>query len=278
MLEAIDYMLEGTQNLVIPIQNRRINNTRKRFINRQASCSGYTGYECCWLTQEDVVRFLLNSIGAFSPFHAFSIESLNVIERDIMTINYNKPASSALDYFYRAITEQKSVAVVDVENRLIGEISHSALAKCDETVASAIMALSAMDLMTYIECGSPPENLVCLVKTRLEEMNLGSMADMMNEFTRSMSSSSLSSCSSDDESVSSRSRGSSRHNVGIRCEPIVCSRRSSLLAVMVQALSHRVNCVWVVEEDHTVVGAVTFAGILNVFRSVASKSEMDDVF
>lgn len=278
MLEAIDYMLEGTQNLVIPIQNRRINNTRKRFINRQASCSGYTGYECCWLTQEDVVRFLLNSIGAFSPFHAFSIESLNVIERDIMTINYNKPASSALDYFYRAITEQKSVAVVDVENRLIGEISHSALAKCDETVASAIMALSAMDLMTYIECGSPPENLVFLVKTRLEEMNLGSMADMMNEFTRSMSSSSLSSCSSDDESVSSRSRGSSRHNVGIPCEPIVCSRRSSLLAVMVQALSHRVNCVWVVEEDHTVVGAVTFAGILDVFRSVASKSEMDDVF
>lgn len=270
VLEAIDYIVEGTQNLVIPIQSHRINNARKRFVNRQSSCSRYNDHECCWLTQEDVVRFLLNYVGAFSPEPASKIESLNVIDRHIMTITCDKPASSALPYFHRAMTEQKSIAVVDEENRLIGEISPSALAYCDETAAAAIMALSAMDLIAYIDCGSPPENLVRMVKSRLGERNLSGMVEMVDEFVHSsLPSSSSSSCSSDDESVLSRSRGSSRHYVANRCEPIVCSPQSSLLAVMMQALAYRVSCVWVVEEDHTLVGAVTFAGILSVFLGIA---------
>lgn len=270
VLEAIDYIVKGTQNLVIPIQNHRINNARKGFVNRQSSCSRYNDHGCCWLTQEDVVRFLLNSVGAFSTESASKIESLNVIDQDIMTITCNEPASSALPYFHRAMTEQKSIAVVDEENRLIGEISPSALAYCDETAAAAIMALSAMDLMAYIDCGSPPENLVGLVKSRLEERNLSGMVELMDEFVHSLlPSSSFSSCSSDDEPVLSRSRGSSRHYVANRCEPIVCSPQSSLLAVMMQALAYRVSCVWVVEQDHTLVGAVTFAGILSVFLEIA---------
>ncbi|KAH6773732.1 hypothetical protein C2S52_003363 [Perilla frutescens var. hirtella] len=270
VLEAIDYILEGTQNLVIPIQKHRINNARKRFVNRQPGCSLYNGHECCWLTQEDVVRFLLNSVGTFSPVPTFSIELLNAIDRDIMTITYNKPASSALGYFHRAISEQKSVAVVDEENRLIGEISPLNLAHCHETAASAIMTLSAMDLMTYIDCGSPPESLVQLVKGRLEERNLGKMVDLMDECFHSSMLSSSSSCSSEEEFMSSRSRGSSRHYAASRCEPIVCSPGSSLMAVMIQALAYRVSCVWVVEEDHTVVGSVTLEGILSVFCNVAS--------
>lgn len=270
VLEAIDCILEGAQNLVVPTQNHRANSARKRLVNRQSSCSRYNDHECCWLTQEDVVRFLLNSVGAFSPEPASTIELLNVIDHDIMAVTYNKPASSALPYFHRAMTEQKSIAVVDEENRLIGEISPSALAYCDETAAAAIMALSTADLMAYIDCGSPPENLVRLVKAKLEERNLGGMVEMMDEFVHSLSpSSSASSCSSDDESLSSRSQGSSRHHVANRCEPIVCSPQSSLLAVMMQALAYRVSCVWVVEEDHTLVGAVTFAGILSVFLEIA---------
>ncbi|KAL8460356.1 hypothetical protein ACS0TY_032044 [Phlomoides rotata] len=264
LLEAIDYMLEGTQNVVIPIQNHSINNSRKRF--------GHNDHECCWLTHEDVVRFLLNSVGSFSPIPTFTVEALNLIDCDIMTITYSKPAFSALAYFQRALTEQKSVAVVDEENRLIGEISPSTLACCDETAASAIMALSAMDLMTYIDCGGPPEKLVQLVKVRLEERSLGGLADMMDELFQPSASSSSSCSSSDDESVSgrngwaSRNRESGRYNVARRCEAIVCSPGSSLVAVMIQALAHRVSCVWVVEEDRTLVGIVTLAGILNVFR------------
>lgn len=276
-LEAIDYILEGTQNLVIPIQNHLSTNSRKRFLNRQPDsvCTHHNDYDYCWLTQENVIRYLLNSVGAFSPIPTLTIDSLNLINHDIMTVTYNKPASSALTYFYRALTEQTSVAVVDEENMLIGEISPFTLACCDETAAAAIMTLSAADLMTYIDCGGPPEDLVQLVRMKLEEMNLGGMIEMMDDIFHSFMSSSSSSCSSDEESSSSskngwssRSSKSGRHFR--RSEAIACSPRSSLVAVMIQALAHRVSCIWVVEEDHTLVGAVTFAGILKVFCNAAA--------
>ncbi|KAL0442812.1 UNVERIFIED_CONTAM: CBS domain-containing protein CBSX5 [Sesamum latifolium] len=136
------------------------------------------------------------------------------------------------------------------------------------------MALTAMDLMTYIDSGGPPEDLVQLVKMKLEEKKLGGLAELMDDFCESSMSSS---CSSDDEYgfskngwPSSRSGGSSRSYPGRRSEAIVCSRGSSLVAVMIQALAHRVSCVWVMEEDRSVVGNVTFAGMLRVFRSFAA--------
>ncbi|KAK6149862.1 hypothetical protein DH2020_017387 [Rehmannia glutinosa] len=278
LLDAIDCILEGTQNLVIPIQNHHTTNSRNKFLNKQPAsyCARHNGHKYCWLTQEDILRFLLNSIGAFSPLPTFTIDSLNVINHDIMTVTYNEPASSALAHFYRSLTEQTSVAVVDEENRLIGEISPFALAYCNETAAGAIMALSAMDLITYIECARPPEDMVNLVKMRLQEKNLGGMVEIMDEFSHTpLFSSSSSSCSSDDEPGSDRNggmskvRGSSRNYSMRRSEAIVCSPGSSLVAVMIQALAHRVSCVWVEDEDHTVVGTVTFAGILKVFGSVA---------
>ncbi|KAL6573944.1 hypothetical protein OROHE_001486 [Orobanche hederae] len=287
LLDAIDYILEGTQNLVIPIQNHHItNNSRNRLSNRQTSsvCTSHSRHKYCWLTQEDVLRFLLNSVGAFSPIPTFTIDSLNIIDRDIMTIPYNEPAASALGYFHRALAEQTSVAVVDEENRLIGEISPFALSCSNETSACAIMALSAMDLMTYIECARPPEDLVRLVKSRLRERNLlGGMVEIMDEFFHSTSSSS---CSSDDECGSSgnsvlRMTGLGRNYSARRSEAIACSPGSSLVAVMIQALAHRVSCVWVVDEDYSVVGAISFAGILKVFGSVIgerhNKSE-DNLF
>ncbi|KAK4439903.1 CBS domain-containing protein CBSX5 [Sesamum alatum] len=277
LLEALDYVLDGAQNLVIPIQSHHMQ--RKNFLHRQASsaCTHYNGREYCWLTQEDLVRFFLNSIGAFSPIPTHTVESLDIINHDIMTVPYNKPASSALSYFHRALIEQTSVAVVDEQNKLIGEISPSTLACCDETAAAAIMALTAMDLMTYIDCCGPPEDLVQLVKTKLEEKKLEGLAELMDDFCESSMASSISSSSSDDEygfsknGWPSRSGGpSGRSYPGRRSEAIICSRGSSLVAVMIQALAHRVSCVWVVEEDRTVVGNVTFAGMLRVFRSFAA--------
>jgi CBS domain-containing protein len=51
-------------------------------------------------------------------------------------------------------------------------------------------------------------------------------------------------------------------------EVVVCQPGSSLVAVMVQALAHRVDHVWVVDEkaDCKVVGIVTFTNVLRVFR------------
>ncbi|KAM7500809.1 hypothetical protein LguiA_025223 [Lonicera macranthoides] len=270
LLEAIDYILQGTQNLIVPIQSYTSPNSRKKLLKKPPSFGAATthdGHEFCWLTQEDVVRFLLNCIGVFSPLPTLTIESMNIIDSNIMSVHYNAPASSVLNSISRSHLEQTSIAVIDEANRLIGEISPFTLACCDETVAAAIMTLSACDLMAYIDFGGPPEDLVELVKTRLVEKKLSAMLDLMDEISLSSSSSS-SSCSSDEEFSSGRHGGSGRYSPARRSEAIVCNPRSSLMAVMIQALAHRVSSVWVVEEDCNLVGIVTFTGMLKVFRSV----------
>ncbi|KAF8409288.1 hypothetical protein HHK36_005362 [Tetracentron sinense] len=264
-LEAIDLILEGAQNLVVPIQSNISSNSRKKLL--QKSSFGPTlhkGHEFCWLTQEDVIRFLLSSIGIFSPIPTFSIESLGIIGTDFLAMGYHDPASSAT--ISRALTEQTSVAVVDEDGKLIGEISPFTLACCDETVAAAITTLSAGDLMAYIDCGGPPEDIVRVVKARLKERNLEGMLDLFEEFSISSSSS-----SSSDEEFSSRltrySRsGSYSARMVRRAEAIVCHLGSSLVAVMIQALAHRVNYVWVIEDDCSLAGIVTFSDMLKVFR------------
>nr|GME15498.1 CBS domain-containing protein CBSX5-like [Ipomoea batatas] len=221
LLEAIDCILGGTQNLVIPIQNNTSNNSRTKPASKPASPSStdHGGVEYCWLTQEDVARFLLNSIGLFSPLPTFTIESLNIINYDIMTVGYHDLATSALGFISRANAEQTSVAVIDDDNRLIGEISPSTLAYCEETVAAAIASLSAGDLMAFIDCGSPTDDLLEMV---------------------------------------------------MKTEAITCYPWSSLAAVMIQALAHRANNIWVVEEDQSVVGTVTYKQMLSVFGSIAN--------
>lgn len=182
-----------------------------------------------------------------------------------MSVCYDEPASSALDSISLSLTQQKSIAVIDECNKLIGEISPYTLSCSDESAAAAIATLSAGELMAYLDYGGPPEDLVHLVKARLEEKNLGAISELMEE----LSFSSLSSSSSDEEFGLGRGGGSGRNFPARRSETIICRPWSSLVAVMIQALAHRVSHVWVVEEDYSIVGIVTFAGILKVFRSVA---------
>lgn len=238
------------------------------------------------LTQEDVVRFLLSSIGLFSPIPALSIESLGIIASDdgVLSTDYHSPAISALGLISRSLTEQTSVAVVDADGVLIGEISPLTLASCDETAAAAIATLSAGDLMAYVDGGGPPEDLVRVVNQRLKERNLEAMVEDFSLLSShsSLSSSSSSSSSSDEESSLaspkttlarlsssggrySRSASYSARMVR-RAEAIVCHPKSSLVAVMIQAIAHRVNYVWVVDDDSCLVGIVTFSAILKVFR------------
>ncbi|RAL39425.1 unnamed protein product [Cuscuta campestris] len=273
LLEAIDCILEGTQNLIIPIQ-QSYSSSHSRRKQHLSSSSNHHGVEYCWLTQEDVVRFLLNSIGVFSPLPTFTIESLGIISRDdTMTIPYHEPAANALSSVTRAHIQQTSIAVVDDDTRLIGEISPSTLSYCDETVAAAVMTLSAGDLMAYIDCGGPTEDLVELVKQRAGERNLGALLGgvMEEEYSvSSISSSSASSCSSDDESLLSKSSGSGNYYCLRRSEAITCYPWSSLVAVMIQALAHRASSIWVIQEDQSLVGIVTYKEMLRVFRSIAN--------
>ena len=169
------------------------------------------------------------------------------------------------------------MAIVDSDGIFIGEISPFTLACCDESVAAAIATLSSGDLMAYIDCGGPPEELVREVKAKLKEKNL---EKMLEEFTMSPSitdSSAASLSSSDEESVLSPTRTATRlgrHSRSFsysarmvrRAEAIVCHPKSSLVAVMIQAIAHRVNYLWVIEDDCSLVGIVTFSGMLKVFR------------
>ncbi|KAJ6979063.1 hypothetical protein NC653_027276 [Populus alba x Populus x berolinensis] len=266
LLEAIDAILGGALNLVIPLRNPF---TRKKLMYKSAANSTlHNNREYCWLAQEDIIRYLLNSIGLFSPTPNHTIESLGLIDSEsFFTVHYDDPASSALPLISQSLVKQTSVAILDTDGKLIGEISPFTLNFCDETVAAAIATLSAGELMAYIDCRDPPEDLLRLVKERLEERNLGPALDLIEEESGISSMSSFSS-SSDEEFGMGRSGGVSGNSAGVRgtAQTVVCYPWSSLVAVMIQALSHRVSCTWVLEEDGTLLGVVTFAGMIKVLR------------
>ncbi|XP_030515313.1 CBS domain-containing protein CBSX5-like [Rhodamnia argentea] len=278
LLEAIDLILQGAQNLVVPIVTRFATKTRRKQHQKPSPTPTlHHGREFCWLTQEDVVRFLLNSIGVFSPLPALSIDDLGIVSADVLVADYHSPASSAVGAIASSLADQTSVAVVDGNGVLIGEISPFALASCDETAAAAVATLSCGDLLAYIDCGGPPEELVRTVKARLEERGLQAT---VNELAISSSNSNPSSPSSDEDTVTSptsvlllrklgrcNSRSFSYSSRLVRrSEAIVCNRKSSLVAVMVQAIAHRVNYVWVIEEDCSLIGIVTFYHMLEVLK------------
>ncbi|KAG5551241.1 hypothetical protein RHGRI_009610 [Rhododendron griersonianum] len=270
LLEAIDLILQGAQNLVVPIKSNSRKTLQKSSINPTSHC----GREFCWLTQEDIIRFLLSSIGLFSSIPALSISTLGLISTNFSSVGSHSPASLAMGVVSDSLADQTAVAVLDDDGVLIGEISPFTLACCDESIAAAFMTLSAGDLMAFTCCGGPLEEIVRVVKTRLKEMNLEGMLDELISVSSGIPSTSSSS-SSDDES-SSRNTSLLRPgrygrscsytaNVMRRAEAIVCHQGSSLAAVMVQAIAHRVNYVWVVDEDRSLVGIVTFANMLRVF-------------
>lgn len=206
LLEAIDLIVNGAHNLVVPIKS----NSRKKA--RQIASSPSTihnGREYCWITSEDVIRFLLSSIGVFSPVPALSIDTLGVINTQFLAVNYHSPASSAVDFIAQSNINHTSVAVVAENGILIGEVS--------------------------------PENIFRLVKMELKDRNLEGILEQFES--------------------SSFSYMKER-----RVEAIVSYPWSSLMAVMIQAIAHRVNYVWVVEDDCKLVGIVTFGDMLKVFR------------
>ncbi|CAA7043425.1 unnamed protein product [Microthlaspi erraticum] len=287
LIEAIDLIIGGAQNLIVPIQTKSIATRRReqKLLTRNAVASLTTtttttthknGRQFCWITQEDIIRFLLDSISVFSPLPAISISDLGIINstHTILAVDYYSPAASAVSAISRAISDNISVAVVDdggcdLEDprvALIGEISPMTLACCDETAAAAVATLSAGNLMTYIDGSGPPESLVRYVRNLLEEKAMVGLISLVD---------SLSGCSSssDEESPAGRTRSSSYGRSvssaarnARKSVAIVCNRKSSLMAVMIQAVTQRVSYVWVTDEDGCLIGMVTFVDILKLFR------------
>lgn len=262
ILAALDAILESSsQTLVVP--------TRKKQL-------------FAWLTQEDFARFFLNNIFLFSHIAPQSITSLNLINTtELLSIPHHAPALSTLPLLRSALLHNTAVAVTTFDNKLIGEISPFTLSSGDETVIAAIATLSAGDLMSYIDSSSP-DFFIPTIKARLHDKGLDQMLNLIeHDDTVSFSSSSTSSASSssDEEealmSASAKKRkprkmksSSYSARMGRKSEEaIVCHPESSLIAVLVQALAHRVSYVWVVdEEDYGLVGIVTFHDVLKTFR------------
>lgn len=261
---------------MVPIKSNNTGSSKRKQLLKSSSMSPtvHNGLEFCWLTQEDIMRFLLSSIGLFSAIPTLSIDTLGIISPEFLAVGYHSFASSAIGAISQSLVDQISVAVVDDDGTLIGEISPFALSCCDETVAAAITTLSAGDLIAYIDCGGPTEEIVRVVEARLKERNL---EGMLEEFAIESSNSTILSSSSSDEELPSPTRTLSRAGrysrstsysarMVRRAEAIVCHPGSSLVAVMIQAIAHRVNYIWVIEDDCSVVGIVTFATMLEVFR------------
>ncbi|CAH2070053.1 unnamed protein product [Thlaspi arvense] len=283
LIEAIDLIIGGAQNLIVPIQAKSIAKRRQqKLLIRSAVVSLTTttthknSRQFCWITQEDIIRFLLDSISVFSPLPSISISDLGVVNstHTILTVDYHSSAASAVAAISRAIVDNISVAVVDGECdledprvSLIGEISPMTLACCDETAAAAVATLSAGDLMSYIDGSGPPESLVRVVRNRLEEKGMVGLISLVESLSSGSS-------SSDEESPAGRltrtaSYGrsvSSAARMARKSVAIVCNRKSSLMAVMIQAIAHRVSYVWVVDEDGCLVGMVTFVDVFKLFK------------
>ncbi|KAJ4907581.1 CBS domain-containing protein [Raphanus sativus] len=284
LIEAINLITGGAQNLIVPIQTKPITKRRQQTRNAVvsltttiATTTHKNSRQFCWITQEDIIRFLLDSISVFSPLPSLSISDLGVINSThaILSVDYHSSsAASTVTAVSRAIADNISVAVVDdgecdgedTRAILIGEISPMTLACCDESAAAAVATLSAGDLMTYIDGGGPPESLVRVVRNRLEEKGLVGLISLVDSLSGSSS-------SSDEEApVGRRTKSSYGRSVSSAARmarksvAIVCNRRSSLMAVMIQAIARRVSYVWVVDEDGCLVGMVTFVDILKLFR------------
>ncbi|WOL00216.1 CBS domain-containing protein CBSX5-like [Canna indica] len=262
ILGALNLIVDGAQNLLLPIVS----------IGRKKPHHG-VDTELCWLTHEDFVRYFLNSISVFSPTHTLSIDALGLVREAVLAVRHDEPGLSLLPLIRHALADQTAVAVVSDDDRLLGEISPSALSACDKTatLAAAIATLTAGALMTLLDyCGSPPESLLLTIKAGLREKGWQEMLELMEDELSSFSSSSswpsASSSSSDEDSCGGRRPQSlcmGRHAE----EPEVCHPGSSLVAVMVQALANRVSYLWVVdEEDHGLIGIVTFADMLRIFQ------------
>lgn len=262
--EALDLILEGeARGLLVPIYSK----------NKKSELA-------CWLTQEDLVRFFFDSIYLFSPLASLSVTSLGLVRPDVLSVRHHEPATSALPLVRSALADHASVAVVTDDGKLIGEISPSTLSACDETVAAAVACLSAGELMAYVDCcsgGVLAGSVVAAVKSRLRENGMEGMIQLLEMDTTTSdvdyeetanSVKKMTTTTSTRKPRRTRSLGSYSARMGRRAEEaIVCHPESSLVAVMVQALAHRVSYVWVVrEDDYGLVGIVTFQDVLRLLQ------------
>ncbi|KAF7012387.1 hypothetical protein CFC21_026583 [Triticum aestivum] len=266
VLEAVDALLGGAQNLVVPIRDNR-----HRPAHLQAE-------PMCWVTAEDVVRFFLGSVAFFSQIALRSVSDLGAVRpaRSVLAVAPGDDTLSATEPLLRAaLATHASVAVVS-GRCLVGEISPL-------TLCSSLAALSPM---SFVDSARAPREAA--LGPRLRSRNRHGVLDLLNAGGRDLPSPSSSSSSSSSSASSSSSSSDGEDEDEKRVTPaftstgrqakfparwtkgvIACRRGSSLVAVMAQAVAHRVTQVWVLDDEpegEVLVGAVGLVDVLRVLR------------
>ncbi|CAK9872258.1 unnamed protein product, partial [Sphagnum jensenii] len=302
LFEALEGFLDGTQHLVVPIDcSSSIASDHSNIMAVSAfkseSCE-ILREEYCWLAPEDVVRFLLSCIGLFSPIPMMSIQQLGLINTEVLIARATANAMSTLPLIQKAAREMTAVAVIeelkddddddddllnsDGELTLVGDISAFTMKGCNETAALALATLSVRDFLSYAQdCGGPPNSLVQLVQLRVQEkidtatkflskqtMATGSEESSDEDLSPSalspdgpLSAISLLGSSSSSAQTSLYKLQRCAYSKG-RMAPHMCRPWSSLVAVMAQALTHRVGYIWVTDERNSLLGIVTYLDII----------------
>ena len=213
----------------------------------------------CCLTREDIIRFLINCLGALAPIPLQSISSLGAISRSYCHVEAPSPAIEAV---WKIPSDPRVVAVVKTNNDgahvILGEISAHKLWKRDYVAAADAMSrLSALHFATGIdENGAAPASAGGVsVGARRGEVENGIVPS-----PRSMKFSSRRIGFS--SSLASQMVPSHRKNI-----VLTCKTTSSLAAVMAQMLAHRATHLWVTEDGDTeelvLIGMIGYAEIFN---------------
>jgi hypothetical protein len=227
--------------------------------NRSSPSPTFGCDKYCCLTREDIIRFLINCLGALAPIPLQSISSLGAISRGYCHVEAPSPAIEAV---WKMPSDPRAVAVVQTNNDgahiILGEISAHKLWKRDYLAAADAMSrLSALHFATGIdENGAAPASASGIgIGARYEEVD-----NVIVPSPRSMKFSSRRIGFS--ASLASQMVPSHRKNT-----VLTCKTTSSLAAVMAQILAHRATHLWVTEGDDTeepvLIGMIGYADIFN---------------
>ncbi|XP_059665582.1 CBS domain-containing protein CBSX6-like [Cornus florida] len=215
----------------------------------------------CCLSREDVIRFLIDCLGALAPLPLSSISSLGAINPNYDSIEASLPAFEATQKIRQ---DPSAVAVVettlDGQHLIIGEVSACKLWKCNYLAAAwALANLSARQFVMGVEdnvtSGSLPDLTANLIVGDSNLVNGGGSMKPRKFSSRSVGFFSNPAC---------QSFGVGRSMYRGRSSLLTCKVTSSLAAVMAQMLSHRATHVWVTEAENedVLVGVMGYAGIL----------------
>lgn len=190
----------------------------------------------CCLTREDIVRFLINCLGALAPVPMQSLSDLGAVNRGFAVVEASSPA---IETAWRVLDEPRAVAVVqtkrDGSQAILADVSAHRLWRRDYVAAADAMAtLSSLNFAAGVDG--------CRASSAPAE---------------------------DDATASSARRLSGKRIAGQMMAShggnaaLTCRTTSSLAAVMAQMLSYRATHIWVTEgEEDVVVGVVGYMEVL----------------